>query len=165
MNIMAIDIQSIVYNIPEVRKPIEKKLSFNMKLKWTLLVLALFFIFANIPLYGLAQNSLERFEYLAIILGTDFGSIISLGIGPIVIASIILQLLVGAGILGFDLSSPEGKKRYQALQKLGVIAFIIFEAVVYVVMGGLQACPGLAGIVIFQLILGGFTIVLMDEVT
>ena len=39
------------------------------------------------------HDALERFKYLAIILGTDFGSIISLGIGPIVMASIILQLL------------------------------------------------------------------------
>jgi preprotein translocase subunit SecY len=79
--------------IPEVKKPEEKKLSFNVKLKWTLIVLAAFFILANIPLFGLSNNALSRFEYLAIIMGTDFGSIISLGIGPIVMASIILQLL------------------------------------------------------------------------
>jgi len=88
------DLKKILYNLPEVKHPIEKKLPFNQKLKWTLIVLAAFFILANIPLFGLAKNALDRFEYLAIILGTDFGSIISLGIGPIVMASIILQLLV-----------------------------------------------------------------------
>jgi len=91
--------------LPEVRKPEEKKLSFNVKLKWTLMILVAFFILANIPLYGLAANALSRFEYLAILLGTDFGSIISLGIGPIVMGSIILQLLVGAKILDIDLST------------------------------------------------------------
>src|SRR3989304_7213468 len=101
------DIKSILYNLPEVKHPDEKKLAFNTKFKWTLIILAVFFILANIPLFGLAQNSLERFEYLAIILGTDFGSIISLGIGPIVMASIILQLLVGSGILKIDLNSSE----------------------------------------------------------
>ena len=58
--------------LPEVRKPEEKKLSFNVKLKWTLMILVAFFILANIPLYGLAANALSRFEYLAILLGTDF---------------------------------------------------------------------------------------------
>jgi len=159
------DIKSILYNLPEVKHPEEKKLSFNVKLKWTLIILAGFFILANIPLFGLAQNSLERFEYLAIILGTDFGSIISLGIGPIVMASIILQLLVGSGILKIDTSSSEGKKFFQGIQKLGVIGFIFFEALVYVLMGGLQAQPGFAGIVIFQLIIGGLAIMFMDEVT
>ena len=83
---------------------------------------------ANISLYGLASNALSRFEYLAIIMGTDFGSIISLGIGPIVMASIILQLLVGSKILDIDTSNPEGKKFFQGLQKLLVFFFIIFEA-------------------------------------
>src|SRR3972149_7064573 len=89
------NLKNIFSFIPEVRKPDEKKLSFNVKLKWTLIILGAFFILANIPLYGLSENALERFEYLAIILGTDFGSIISLGIGPIVMASIILQLFLG----------------------------------------------------------------------
>jgi preprotein translocase subunit SecY len=159
------DIKSILYNLPEVKHPVEKKLAFNTKLKWTLIVLAGFFILANISLYGLAQNSLERFEYLAIILGTDFGSVISLGIGPIVMASIILQLLVGSGMLNLDLTTADGKKLFQGLQKIGVIAFIVFESTVYVVMGGLQASPGYAGIVIFQLMLGGLAIMFMDEVT
>lgn len=157
-------LQSLLFNLPEVSHPVEKKLSFNVKLKWTLIILAGFFILANIPLYGLGTNSLQRFEYLALILGTDFGSIISLGIGPIVMASIILQLLVGSGILAVDTSSEEGKKKFQGLQKIGVIVFIIFEAIVYVVMGGLQAVPGLTGVVIFQLMLGGLAIMLMDEV-
>ena len=88
------NLQSILKNLPEVEKPVEKKLSFGVKAKWTIIILAAFFVLANIPLYGLSNNALERFDNLAVILGTDFGSIISLGIGPIVMASIILQLLV-----------------------------------------------------------------------
>jgi len=159
------DLKRIFSLIPEVKKPEEKKLGFNTKLKWTLIILISFFVLANIPLFGLSQNSLSRFEYLAIILGTDFGSIISLGIGPIVMASIILQLLTGAGVLGIDTTTTEGKKFFQGLQKLLVFFFIIFEASIYVLMQGLQANPGLAPLVIGQLILGGLAIFYMDEVT
>jgi len=153
----------ILKNLPEIQGPIEKKLSFNNKLKWTLIVLVAFFILANIPLYGLAKNALDRFQYLAIILGTDFGSIISLGIGPIVMASIILQLLVGSKILNIDLTTSEGKKYFQGLQKLTVLFFILFEALIYVLMQGLAAMPGYTFIVVFQLCLGGLAIVFMDE--
>lgn len=149
--------------IPEVTSPEEKKLGFNIKLKWTLIVLAAFFILANIPLFGLSVNALERFEYLAIIMGTDFGSIISLGIGPIVMASIILQLLTGAGIININTSTVEGKKFFQGVQKLLVFFFIIFEAAVYVLMNGLQPMPGFTGLVIGQLILGGLAIFYMNE--
>src|SRR3989344_2222412 len=158
------DIKSIFYNLPEVKKPVEKRLGFNTKLKWTIIILLGFFILANISLYGVSQGFLDRFEFLEVILGTDFGSIISLGIGPIVMASIILQLLVGSGILGIDTKTEEGKKLFQGLQKLGVLVFIVFEASVYVLMGGIQASPGFAGIVIVQLMLGGLTIMFMDEV-
>jgi len=151
--------------IPEVKKPAEKKLGFKVKLKWTLIVLGAFFILANIPLFGLSENALARFEYLAIILGTDFGSLISLGIGPIVMASIILQLLSGSGILNIDQTTPEGKRFFNGIQQLLVLFFIVFEALVYVLMQGLQAAPGFTGVLIFQLILGGLAIFYMDQVT
>ena len=154
----------MLHNLPEVRGPVEKKLSFNVKLKWTLIILVAFFVLANIPLFGMAESALSRFEYLAILLGTSFGSIISLGIGPIVMASIILQLLNGAQILNIDTHTEEGKKYFQALQKLLAFAFVIFESIVYVLMRGISAQPGFAGLVIFQLCLGGFLIIFMDEV-
>lgn len=161
---MPFDIKNILYNLPEVKKPIEKKLSFNIKLKWTLIILAAFFIMANIQLYGLSYNALEQLEFLQLVFATQFGSIISLGIGPIVMSSIILQLLVGSGILSIDTKTEDGKRYFQGLQKIGVIFFIIFEAIVYVVMGGLQPVPGFTTILIFQLILGGLAIMIMDEV-
>jgi len=161
---MALNIKSILYNLPEVKKPSEKHLPFNTKLKWTIIILSSFFILANISLYGLSANALAQFEFLQVILATEFGSLISLGIGPIVMSSIILQLLAGSGILNIDTKTPEGKRYFQGLQKLGVIFFVIFEAIIYVVMGGLQPTTGFATIVILQLIAGGFAIVLMDEV-
>src|SRR4030066_1926643 len=157
------DFRKIFGFIPEVKSPEEKKLSFNVKLKWTLIVLVAFFVLTNIPLFGLSNNALDRFKYLAIILGTDFGSIISLGIGPIVMASIILQLLTGAGILNINTSTSEGKKFFQGVQKILVFFFIIFESCVYVLMKGLEAMPGFTGLVIFQLILGGLAIYYMNE--
>jgi preprotein translocase subunit SecY len=156
--------KDILHNLPEITGPVEKKLSFNVKLKWTLMVIVSFFILANISLYGLKTEALMKFEYIAILLGTDFGSIISLGIGPIVMASIILQLLVGSKILNIDLSTPDGKKYFQGLQKLMVFFFIIFESIVYVLMGGTPALPGFQTIVIVQLMVGGLLILFMDEI-
>ncbi len=157
------DFRSILKFIPEIKSPTEKKLGFKEKAKWTLIVLVSFFVLANIPLFGLTQNALSRFQYLAVILGTNFGSIISLGIGPIVMASVILQLLTGAGILNIDTTNAEGRKFFQGLQKLLIFFFIVFEAFIYVLMQGLQAAPGLAWLVILQLVLGGLAIYYMDE--
>lgn len=157
-------LKSILENLPEVKSPAEKRLGFNVKLKWTLIMLTSYFVLSNIPLFGLASNSLSRFEFLAIILGTQFGSVISLGIGPIVMASIILQLLVGSKMLAIDMQTVDGKKMFQGLQKILIIFFCIFEATVYVLMRGLEAQPGFVGILILQLFFGGILIMFMDEV-
>src|SRR3989338_73400 len=166
-------IKTISSYLPEVEGPTQKKLSFKEKLKWTGIILTLFFVLGIIPLFGLNVNFLQRFEFLSVILGASFGSIISLGIGPIVTASIVLQLLNGSGILNFDLTSSEGKKTFQGLQKIMVIFFIIFEASIYVLMGGLAPDQALRGtglylslelLLIFQLTLGGYLIVLMDQI-
>ncbi|MBN1792329.1 preprotein translocase subunit SecY [Candidatus Woesearchaeota archaeon] len=158
-------IDTFLNNLPEVQPPTQKRLAFNEKLKWTLITLVLFFILGLVPLYGLGANALQQFEFLSVILGASFGSIISLGIGPIVTASIVLQLLNGSGIVKFDLTSHEGKKRYQGIQKLLSIFFILFEGGIYVGMGGLSPAAGISpGVLIFQLFLGGILIMFMDEV-
>lgn len=161
---MKMVLRDILHNLPEVKSPVEKRVGFNIKLKWTLVILVGFFILSNVPLFGVTESALSRFEYLAILLGTSFGSIISLGIGPIVMSSIILQLLKGAQIIDIDTNTEEGRKYFQSLQKLLALLFVIFEAMVYVLMKGIAAAPGFAWLVIFQLCLGGLLIVFMDEV-
>jgi len=156
---------NIITNLPEITKPTQKRLSFNEKLKWTGIILIIFYFLGMIPLYGLGANALQTFQFLSIILGAEFGSVISLGIGPIVTASIVLQLLVGSRLLKFDLTTPEGKKIFQGTQKSLSIFFIVFEAAIYVLLGGLSPTAGIGpGILIFQLFLGGMLILFMDEV-
>ena len=159
--------------LPEVKGPQQKRLPFKEKLKWTLIILVLFFVMGLIPLFGLGENALQQFEFLSIILGASFGSIISLGIGPIVTSSIVLQLLSGTGILNMDTTTTEGRQRFQGLQKLLSIFFIVLEGGIYVLMGGLAPSAALTGtplygqlqiLLIFQLILGGLVIMFMDEV-
>ena len=142
--------QAVSTNLPEVAGPSQRKLDFKEKLKWTLIVLVAFFILGLVKLFGLGQNALEQFEFLSLILGAEFGSIISLGIGPLVTSSIVLQLLNGSGIVKFDLTTHDGKKNFQAVQKMLSIFFILF----------LQ----LELILVFQLFIGGILIMFMDEI-
>ena len=165
--------EKIIQNLPEVRGPQQRRLSFKEKIKWTLITLILFLVLSLIPLFGLGANELQQFEFLSIILGASFGSIMSLGIGPLVTASIVLQLLNGAQIMKFNLRSPEGRSRFQALQKVLGLFFVVFEASIYVFMGGLAPSQEFAGtplflqlqlLLIFQLVLGGIIVMFMDEV-
>lgn len=157
--------KQLLYNLPEVVSPTEKKLGFSTKLKWTLTILLIFFVLGAIPLIGLDDTSLRSFEQLSIILGAEFGSLISLGIGPIVTASIVLQLLNGAGIVKFDTSTHEGKRTFSGVQKLLAVFFVVFESFIYVYMGGFTPVVGGSKLfLVFQLFVGGMLIMGMDEV-
>jgi len=162
----------IIDFLPEIKKPTEKKLPFKSKLKWTLIVLVSFFVLSSISLYGLSRNALEQFEYLSIILGANFGSLISLGIGPIVTASIVMQLLKGSGLMNLDTNTSEGRIRYQGFQKTLAIFFIILESFIFVFMGGLEPSLALSPgqfqmmrfVLVGQLFVGGMLILYMDEI-
>ena len=149
--------------LPSVSSPIQR-ITFRGKLKWTGLVLILYFILAQIPAYGIDPRGYEHFRFLEILLGSRFGSIMSLGIGPIVTASIILQLLVGSKIIPWDLSSSSGKALFQGSQKFLGMVFAFVEAGAYVLFGAVPAASAdLIPIVIGQIALGGILVIYMDE--
>ncbi len=156
---------TFIDNLPEVTSP-KRKLSFDEKLKWTGLALLSYFILSLIPLYGLDPGYKAQFETLSVLLAAKFGSLITLGIGPIVTASIILQLLTGAEVIKINVNTKEGKRKYQGMQKLFSIAFIIIENSLYVISGALPSATGSffnISILALQLVLGGFIIMLLDE--
>jgi preprotein translocase subunit SecY len=157
-------IQPIFSLLPQV-KSATYRVPFKEKLKWTGVILVLYFILGVIPLFGLSPNAVDSFSQLRAVVAGSFGSIITLGIGPIVSASIILQLLVGGKIINLDLSKPEDKAFFQGTQKLLAIIFTLFEASVLVLTGALPAAQGFGPwILILQITIGGILIIFLDEV-
>jgi preprotein translocase subunit SecY len=160
--------------LPAVASP-EKHVHFKDKLWWTLGILVLYFALANVPLFGMSEESIDLFEsYRAFFAGAS-GSLILLGIGPIVTASIVLQLLVGADIIKLDLSDPKDQSFFQGAQKFLVLVMIILEALPQLLGGYIQPDPGLAsalgvglGVITFllliQIFIGGVLVLFMDEV-
>ncbi len=159
-------LEKIASQLPSVVKPVQR-LTFRDKAKWTLLILVLYFVLGSIVIWGINPNAVARFEFLEIVFGSTFGSIITLGIGPIVTASIILQLLVGSKIIPWDLSNEEDKAKFMGTQKILTIAFCFIEAIAYVIAGAIPPVapdPLVIFFVIIQLTIGGILILFMDEV-
>ncbi len=149
--------------LPAVASPIQK-LTFKAKLKWTGIILIIYYILSQITAYGVDMSRLQTLALFELLLGARFGSIMSLGIGPIVTASIILQLVVGSKLINWDLRSEQGKIMFQGTQKLFGIALSFVEAAVFVLMGAIPAqAPELAAVVIVQFALGGILVIFMDE--
>jgi preprotein translocase subunit SecY len=104
---------------------------------------------------------------LQVLIASHFGSLLSLGIGPIVSASIIIQMLQGADIIHIDTSTKDGRVLFQGMQKIAALAFTLIENAVYVFSGALTpAGPGVIfPILMFgQLVAAGIVLMFMDEV-
>ena len=153
----------ILTRIPGITEPVQRA-TFKSKMKWTALMLVLYFVMAQIIVFGIESANLAQFRTLEILLGSSFGSLMTLGIGPIVTASILLQLMVGSKIIPWDLRTEQGKMLFQGTQKLLAIILSVVEAAIYVMLGAITAQPGMMEIVIIQIAIGGIMVVFMDEV-
>jgi preprotein translocase subunit SecY len=99
------------------------------------------------------------------------GSIMHLGIGPIVTASIIMQLFSGAKIIQLDLQDSADKQLYQGIQKILVLLMIPIESIPQV-YGFLDPHESLIldygigwanTIIVIQLFIGSYLVFLLDE--
>jgi preprotein translocase subunit SecY len=159
-------LDKVISKLPGIEEP-KVHINFKTRLKWTGIILLLFLVLGQITLYGVSAASKQQFQFFDIILGSSLGSLMTLGIGPIVTASIILQLLVGSHLIPWNLREPEGRRKFQGTQKLMVIFFAVFEAFAYVAFGAIQpASPGsgLLVVLVAQLAFGALIVLFMDEV-
>lgn len=149
--------------IPGIAEPVVRQ-TFRSKLKWTGLILLIYFAMTQIHVYGIPAEFESQFQIWETLLGSSFGTLMTLGIGPIVTASIVLQLLVGSKIIPWDLTTDNGRVLFQGTQKFAAIVLSFLEGGVYVLMGAVPAAsPGLIWIVVLQIALGGILVIFMDE--
>lgn len=154
----------LVHVLPEVEPP-KTPVSLRNKVLWTGLVLIIYFILGEITIYGVTQEAQDFFQFFKAVLASESGTLITLGIGPIVAASIFMQLFQGAEIFHFDLTSHEGRARYQGAQKLLAIFLCFFEAAVYILAGAFGSYTfGREIFLIAQIGCGALLILLMDEI-
>ena len=155
---------------PSITKP-EGHVRFNQKLWTTTLVLIIYFMMTNVMIYGLSDSTLDIFSSFRAIMAGASGSIMHLGIGPIVTGSIIMQLFAGAKIIQLDLQNSSDKQLYQGIQKLLVLIMIPIESIPQV-YGFLDPSETLIldfgigwanTIIVAQLFMGSYLVFLLDE--
>merc|ERR1712014_342272 len=103
--------------LPEVSTP-DRKVPFREKVLWTAITLFVFLVCCQIPLYGIATNkSADPFYWMRVILASNRGTLMELGISPVVTSGMIMQLLAGAKIIEVG-DSPRDRALFSGAQKL-----------------------------------------------
>ncbi|MFW9785098.1 MAG: preprotein translocase subunit SecY [Candidatus Heimdallarchaeota archaeon] len=150
--------------MPEIKNP-QREVSFKEKFIWTAVVLIIYLIMSNIPLYGVnIEQSTDYFYWLRVILASQRGTLTELGIGPIVTAGLIMQLLLGSRIINVNMSDPYDRALFSGAQKVLAIFLTIFNSIAYL-FGGAFGEVGIAEFffIFAQLLFAGIVIILLDE--
>ena len=138
------------------------------KVLWTAITLFLFLVCCQIPLYGIrTTNSADPFYWMRVILASNRGTLMELGISPIVTSGMVMQLLAGSKIIEVDQGLKEDRILFQGAQKLFGMIITIGEAVAYVASGMYGPVSelgyGNATLIILQLFCAGVIVLVLDE--
>jgi len=88
--------------IPEVAEPTQQ-IMLNVKILITGLTLFIYLICCQIPIYGVYRTTgSDPFYWMRVILASNRGTLMELGISPIVTSGMILQFLSGTGLLSVN---------------------------------------------------------------
>ncbi|TRM64982.1 SecY subunit domain-containing protein [Schizophyllum amplum] len=153
--------------LPEVSSP-DRKIPFNQKLLWTAVTLLIFLVCSQVPLYGImSSDSSDPLYWLRVILASNRGTLMELGITPIVTSGMIMQLLAGANLIEVDFSLKEDRALFGGAQKLFALIISVGQATVYV-LTGLYGTPaslgaGICLLLIIQLVAAALIVILLDE--
>jgi preprotein translocase SecY subunit len=158
-------IKGVSAYVPQVPKP-KKKISLTEKFVWTGIALLCYLIMGQIPLYGVTDA--PQFDFLAfarVIFAAQQGTLMELGIGPIVTAGLLMQLLKGSDLIRLDFKNPDDRSLFTSATKIVTIIVIVAEGSLYgiSVYGPLVAGPQLIPILVAQLIGASLLVMLMDE--
>src|ERR671935_896417 len=158
-------IKSASRYIPQVEKP-KKKISLTEKFIWCGIALFAYLVMGQIPLYGVTDS--PQFDFLAfarVIFAAQQGTLLELGIGPIVTAGLLMQLLKGSDLLKLNFKNPDDRSLFTSATKIVTIIVIIAEGSLYgtSVYGHLVARPEFVPILVGQLVGASIIVVLLDE--
>jgi len=154
--------------IPTVSRP-PRRIPLSRRLFWTAVVATVYILMTITPLYGIehkAQSATQQpaQQLLSIIFGTAYGTLAHLGIGPIVIAGILLEVFAFSGLMNLDLNKREDRLKFTLLLKWTALGIATVEAVAYVLGGQFGQASPLGGVLIIaQLLIATLIIILLDD--
>jgi len=123
----------------------------------------------QVPLYGVKNaTTADPFYWMRVILASNKGTLMELGISPIVTSSMVMQLLHGSKIIEVDMNIPEDRVLFNGAQKLFGILITLGEAIAYVYSGSYGDIYNDLGfgnclLIILQLVCAGLVVLTLDD--
>jgi len=158
-------VKTVSSYIPQVEKP-KKKIGLSEKFIWCGIALFAYLVMGQIPLYGVTDS--PKFDFLAfarVIFAAQQGTLLELGIGPIVTAGLLMQLLKGSELIKLNFKDPDDRSLFTSATKIVTIIVIVAEGSLYgvSVYEHLLASPSFIPILVAQLVGSSLIVMYLDE--
>jgi len=131
---------------------------------------------AETPIYGVPHTGgvNDPFGPLRVIFASQRGTLVELGIGPIVTAGLILQVLSGSKMINVDFTNPNDRALFTGASKVLSVFMTLFEGLAFILGGAYNVTSQTTGIaqppsiqdaffILVQLLVAGIVIILLDE--
>ncbi|KAK1381017.1 SecY protein transport family protein [Heracleum sosnowskyi] len=160
-------VRPFLWFLPEVQSG-ERKVPLKEKVIYTVVSLFIFLVCSQLPLYGMhSVTGADPLYWMRAILASNRGTVMELGITPIVTSGLVMQLLAGSKIIQVDDNVREDRALLNGAQKLLGILIAFGQAVAYVLSGMYgsvsQLGVGIAILIIVQLGFAGIIVLCLDE--
>ncbi|MEM0037711.1 MAG: preprotein translocase subunit SecY [Zestosphaera sp.] len=150
--------------VPSTPKP-SRKPDLSKRLFYTLLVVVTFYVMSSTYAFPLSAyphiQGVELPTLINVIFASQSGSLTQLGIGPLVTAGLIIQILAGAKLIELDLTDPEDRKLFTQSQKGLALIIAVVEGLGFALYYRLNAFITVA--LFLQFIAGALILMVMDE--
>ncbi|KAG8345485.1 pretranslocation protein subunit alpha [Trypanosoma vivax] len=153
--------------LPEVATP-RRTVPIKERIMWTAVALFVFLICCQVPVFGARPGqSSDPFYWMRVVLASNKGTLMELGISPIVTASLVMELLAGVRFITYDVNKKEERAVYDGIQKVIALIITAVEATAYVssgMYGNLQEIGTIVGaFIVIQLMVATLICILLDE--
>jgi protein transport protein SEC61 subunit alpha len=125
-------IRPFVSFLPESEAPLKRQ-SFNDRLSWTAWAVFVYMVCSQIPLYGAGKLELKEdsMNWLRVVLAASKGTMMDLGLGPVITAGMIMHFLTTTRTIEVNLRSKEERELYQSAVKVFSLFIAFVEAMIY----------------------------------
>lgn len=150
--------------LPEVARP-KKASGIKDRIMWTAVALFIFLICCQVPVFGSRPTKTsDPFYWMRVVLASNKGTLMELGISPMITANLFMELLAGIGVMSVDQNSKVERANFEGAQKIFALVITVVEATAYVASGMYgQLSVVMSVAIVAQLIVATIICMLLDE--
>lgn len=147
--------------VPSTAKP-PRRPDLKYRLLFTLAALVVYSAMASVTVYPLTAGAGPQLPALMqVVFAATTGTLAQLGIGPIVTAGLIIQVLVGGKLIELDLSNPEDRKLFTQAEKGLALLIAVVEATGFAL--AYRQSPFTTASIALQFFIGALILMMLDE--